>query len=141
MIRDLTTIAERQGASAQIGAELLGLQQQLFVQWHHWRDGTIDWLVLQQSCWPIRHQFEATLQRVGDLGCERVERTPWAQTVRTCWKLVSRKQALWTFLEHPGVELTNNSAERALRQSVIQRKITMASNPPKVRSAAADCSR
>ena len=31
---------------------------------------------------------------------------------------------LWTFLEIEGVEPTNNSAERALRQSVIQRKIS-----------------
>ncbi len=78
---------------------------------------------MEQSCWPIRNQFEATLQRVMELGCERVERTPWDQKVRTCWKLVSCQQALWSFLEHPGVELTNNTAERALRQSVVQRKI------------------
>jgi len=81
-------------------------------------------LELQQSCLPFRHQFEATLQRVVDLGCQRGERTPWAQTVRTCRKLVQRKQALWSFLEKPGIEPTNNAAERALRQSVIQRKIS-----------------
>jgi len=34
-IRDLTAIGERPGASAEIGAELLALQQQqLFAQWH-----------------------------------------------------------------------------------------------------------
>jgi transposase len=32
--------------------------------------------------------------------------------------------ALWTFLETRGIEPTNNAAERALRQSVIQRKIS-----------------
>ena len=31
--------------------------------------------------------------------------------------------ALWTPLETRGIEPTNNAAERALRQSVIQRKI------------------
>jgi hypothetical protein len=61
---------------------------------------------------------------VVDLGCERGERTPWAQTVRTCRQLVQRLEALWTFLEKPGVEPTNNAAERALRQSVIHRKIS-----------------
>ena len=59
-----------------------------------------------------------------DLGCQRGERTPWAQTVRTCRQLLQRKEALWTFLENQGVEPTNNAAERALRQSVIQRKIS-----------------
>jgi hypothetical protein len=42
------------------------------------------------------------------------------------------QRALWTFLEHPGIEPTNNAAAdevfsagvRALRQAVIQRKIT-----------------
>lgn len=59
-----------------------------------------------------------------DLGCERGERTPWAHTVRTCRQLLDLQQALWTFLEKPGVEPTNNGAERALRQAVIQRKIS-----------------
>ena len=59
-----------------------------------------------------------------DLGCQRGERTPWAQTVRTCQQLLQRREALWTFLEIHGVEPTNNAAERALRQSAIQRKIS-----------------
>ena len=125
LIRDLTAIAERQGVSGEIGLELLALQQQLFVQWHQWKDGTIDWDQLQQSCRPIRHFFEASLERVVELGFARKERTPWAQTVRTCHKLLQRKEALWTFLEIQGVEPTNNAAERALRQSVIQRKISL----------------
>jgi transposase len=59
-----------------------------------------------------------------ELGCQRGERTPWARTVRTCQQILQRSDALWTFLETPGVEPTNNAAERALRQSVIQRKIS-----------------
>ena len=47
-----------------------------------------------------------------------------------------RKQALWSFLEHPGIEPTNNAAERALRPAVIQRKITgLPSNSRGVQSA------
>jgi transposase len=125
LIRDLNAIAERQGVSGEIGLELLALQKQLFVQWHQWKDGTIDSPTLQLSCRPIRLQFEATLQRVVDLGFARKERTPWAQTVRTCQQLMKRKEALWTFLDHPGIEPTNKAAERALRQSVIQRKISL----------------
>jgi transposase len=124
LIRDLTAIAERQGASGEIGAQLLALQQQLFDQWHQWKDGRIDWPQLQQSCLPIRRTFEATLQRVVDLGCERGEQTPWAKTVRTCRQLLQRREALWTFLETPGIEPTNNAAERALRPSVIHRKVS-----------------
>jgi hypothetical protein len=79
---------------------------------------------LQQGCRPIRQAFVASLQRVVELGCERGERTPWAKTVRTCQQLHSVADGLWSFLEIEGVEPTNNAAERALRQSVIQRKIS-----------------
>lgn len=124
LIRDLTAIAERPGASAEFGAELLGLQQQLFAHWHQWKNGTIDWPSLQQGCRPIRQAFEATLQRVVELGYQRGERTPWAKTVRTCQQLLKVADGLWTFLEIEGIEPTNNAAERALRQSVIQRRIS-----------------
>ena len=124
LIRDLNAIAERPGASAEFGAQLLELQQQLFEQWHRYKGGTIDWLALQQECRPIRLAFEATLQQVVELGAQRGERTPWASTVRTCQKLLKVTGALWTFLETHGIEPTNNAAERALRQSVIQRKIS-----------------
>ena len=124
LIRDLRAIAERPGASAEFGSELLVLQQQLFDHWYRHRTGTIDRAALQQCCRPIRSAFEAVLQQVLHLGCRRGERTPWARTVRTCQQLLQRSEALWTFLDIQGVETTNNAAERALRQSVIQRKIS-----------------
>jgi transposase len=124
LIRDLLAIADRTGANAEFATQLLGLQQQLFEHWHQWKDGSIDWPTLQQACRPIQLAFEQTLQRVVELGIQRGERTPWARTVRTCQQLLKQKQALWTFLEHPGIEPTNNAAERALRQAVIQRKIS-----------------
>ena len=124
LIRDMVAIAERPGASAKFGAELLGLQQQLFGNWHRYKDGTIDWPALQQSCRPIRQAFVASLQRVMELGYQRGERTPWARTVRTCQQLLKVADGLWTFLTIEGIEPTNNAAERALRQSVIQRKIS-----------------
>jgi transposase len=124
LIRDLRAIAERSGASAEVGHQLLELQHQLFGCWHRYREGGIDWSGLQHSSRPIRQAFVATLQRVVDLGCNRGERTPWARTVRTCQQLLQRSDALWTFLTTEGIEPTNNAAERALRQSVIQRKIS-----------------
>ena len=124
LIRDLTAIAERPGASNEFGAQLLGLQQQLFRHWHRYKYGTIDWPALRQCCRPIRQAFEARLQQVVELGYQRGERTPWAKTVRTCQQILQLADGLWTFLEIEGIEPTNNAAERALRQSVIQRKIS-----------------
>ncbi|MCP9899394.1 transposase [Cyanobium sp. Cruz CV13-4-11] len=87
---------------------------------------------MQQGCRAIRRSFEATLQRAVELGYQRGGRTPWAKTVRTCQQVLQRSDVLWTFLEIQGVEPTNNVAVdrvfsagvRALRQSVIQRKIS-----------------
>ena len=110
LIRDLRAIAERQGASAELGAELLALQRELFAQWHRWKDGTIDWASLRRCCQPLRLAFEQTLQRVVDLGSKRGETTPWARTVSTCGQLLKHKEALWTFLEIQGIEPTNNAA-------------------------------
>ena len=132
MIRDLTAIAERPGASAEFGAQLLELQRQLFGHWHRYKEGTIDWPALQQSCRPIRQAFVvedfreavATLRRVVELGHQSGERTPWAKTVGTCRRLLPVADGLWTFLNIKGIEPTNNTAVRALRQSVIQRKIS-----------------
>ena len=124
VIRDLAAIAERPGAGAEFGAELLDLQQQLFALWRQWKDTAIDWSTLQLADRPIHQAFVAPLQGVVELGCQRGERTPWAKTVCTCHKLLQVDDGLWTFLEIEGIEPTNNAAERALRQSVIQRKIS-----------------
>ncbi|WP_094554164.1 transposase [Synechococcus sp. 1G10] len=126
LIRDLTVIEQRPGGSGEIGMALLALQRQLFEQWNDRNVGQNNHQQLQDSCLPIRLAFEATLQRVVDLGCERGERTPWAQTVSTCRQLAQCQLALWTFLEKPEIEPTNNAAERALRQPVIHRKISHA---------------
>jgi hypothetical protein len=59
-----------------------------------------------------------------ELGYQRGERTPWSKTVRTRQQILQLADGLWTFLETPGIKPTNNAAERALRQTVIQRKIS-----------------
>ncbi len=105
LICDLNAIAEHPGASAGFGAELLDLQQQLFGHWHRYEDGMIDWPGLQQSCRPIRQAFEARLQRVVELGCQRGERTPWAKTVSTAQQILRLVDGLWIFLKIDGIEL------------------------------------
>ena len=86
------------------------------------REGTIlDVTIIMQ---PTRQAIEATLKEVSNLGFAKREKTPWACTVRTCRKILKVEPALWTFLDHPDVEPTNNAAERALRPAVIHRKLS-----------------
>ncbi len=107
-----------------MGQRLLGLEQQLFEQWHRWREGQISRQQLQAMTTPIRQAIETTLKEVSDLGFAKGETKPWASTVRTCRQILKVEPALWTFLDHPDVELTNNAAERALRPAVIHRKLS-----------------
>jgi hypothetical protein len=46
-------------------------------------------------------------------------------------RLIKHESELLTFLDHPEIEPTNNRAERALRASVIMRKITFGSRSPR----------
>jgi len=49
---------------------------------------------------------------------------PHAKTRRTCRKLLSHAEALWTFVRVEGVEPTNNTAEQIVRHPVIMRKLS-----------------
>ncbi|MBM5817428.1 MAG: IS66 family transposase, partial [Cyanobacteria bacterium K_Offshore_surface_m2_239] len=122
--RDFTAIAERTGVNKEMGRRLLELERQMFEQWHHWREGKISRQDLKICMQPIRQAIAKTLQEVSDLGFSKREKTPWASTVRTCRKILKVEPALWTFLDHPDVEPTNNAAERALRPAVIHRKLS-----------------
>ena len=45
-----------------------------------------------------------------------------AKTEHTCRRILKFSAALWTFSHKPGVEPTNNAAERAIRPAVLWRK-------------------
>jgi transposase len=44
------------------------------------------------------------------------------KTAATCQELLKKEAALWTFVRVPGLDPTNNAAERALRHAVQWRK-------------------
>jgi len=45
-----------------------------------------------------------------------------SQVIEKIQNILKLEQALWTFVDHEGVEPTNNDAERALRRAVIWRR-------------------
>ena len=56
-----------------------------------------------------------TLERGGALGI--------AKTPGLCRGLLKREEAMWNWAKVPGLEPTNNLAERMLRPAVITRKV------------------
>lgn len=55
----------------------------------------------------------------------QASQTQRSRTANTCANLLRMWLALWTFLRNPLVPPTNNAAERALRDYVIQRKFVL----------------
>ncbi|MDV3347977.1 hypothetical protein D0962_28635 [Leptolyngbyaceae cyanobacterium CCMR0082] len=115
-------MAERMGASHEIGEALLRRQRWLFRWWHRVRDGTLSREQFICQVAHLRHGFKTTLDEAAALPIASDEQSPLAKTVRTCRRLLTVEPALWTFVSTIGVEPANNSAERALRAAVIWRK-------------------
>lgn len=114
LLRDFTAFTERGGASARVGRALLQDAQTMFARWHRVRDGTLThrrfWLEMR----PLRHRVERRLRRGTALADPK--------TAATCRDVLHLRPALWTFIDLPGVEPTNNAAERAIRPAVLWRR-------------------
>ena len=125
--RDLTAIAERSGVSKEIGEALLSRQRRLFRWWYQVRDGPLSREAFIERVNYLQTGFKAELEEAASLPIAKSEKTPLARTVRTCRQLLKVEPALWTFVYTPGVEPTNNAAERALRPAVIWRRTSFGS--------------
>lgn len=121
--RDFTAMAERSGVSAEIGQALLTIEQDIFALWYDFRAGTIGRDGLREQLWPLRQDLKQVLREAVSFGTKG--KTPLDKTARTCAKILQVEPALWTFIEHPGVEPTNNAAERAMRPAVLWRKVCL----------------
>lgn len=114
LIRDFTKIKERGSRSEEIGNSLLKYAQEMFHLWHRYVDGRMSRPALQLRMARIRKGIEELLEE--GLTCGH------AKTERTCKRILNLREALWTFVDVPNVEPTNNIAERTIRAYVLWRK-------------------
>lgn len=112
--REFIAWSERAGATARIGLALLAVEKQLFILWYRVREGTLAWADFQVAMLPLMARVSTLLQD-GVTGAD-------AKTQGTCRNLLKLEPALWTFVWEPGVEPTNNCAERPLRRAVLWRR-------------------
>ena len=121
--RDFTAMAERAGVSAEIGQALLDITHDVFALWYDFRTGMIGRAGLREQIWPLRQDLKQVLAEAVGFGTKG--KTPLDKTARTCAQILKVEPAIWTFVEHPGVEPTNNAAERAIRPAVLWRKVSL----------------
>lgn len=112
--RDFQAMIDRGGAGAPVG-EILLEQANVLGGWWHWvRDGTWSRATFRRYAGWLREGFREELVRGTRCACPK--------TAATCQELLKVEAALWTFVRVPGIEPTNNAAERGLRHAVQWRK-------------------
>ncbi len=93
---------EREGKSGQIGAALLEQQAMLFSHWHKVRDGTLSRADFIPQAEKISEQVK--LLEAACYEAKKGDKSPMAQTVRTCRELLKLEPAMWLFVRAAGVE-------------------------------------
>jgi transposase len=116
LLRDFQKLVERGGGSARVGQPLRTLAEELLTLWARVRDGTLT----PEAFLTQLPAFQHTIRHFLSEGAHSAH----PQTAETCRRILLVEPALWTFTAQPGVEPTNNAAERALRQAVIWRRIS-----------------
>lgn len=124
LVRQLTDLSQRQGKPGRLGAQMLEIAGQVF-KVHHAHAQALagadhrdhpGLIALREKLEPLRDRLRALLEQ-GAKGRH-------AKTRRFCEGLLAEYDALWTFCEAPGIDLTNNDAEQAMRHPVILRRIS-----------------
>jgi transposase len=115
--RNLLGIVEftKSSAGERFCRDALAEHARLFRLWHKFRGGLIDRRQLLLRSIPIQTRIFALAERHLD--------SPHREVRNLATALFEHNERLFTFLEHEGVEPTNNSVERALRTGVQWRKI------------------
>lgn len=99
-----------------LGYDLMRQVKLMFQHWRDYRSGKTSWRTFRRRMTPIRSTVDALLLRGVYSGHDRL--------MGMCNELYEHREWLWTFVDHEGVDPTNNAAERALRHAVIWRKLS-----------------
>lgn len=113
--RDFQAMIDRRDRGSGVGEDLLLYADILADHWPRVRDGTRTrgWFGREILPW-LREEVRQLLEDGSRCGC--------VKTAGVCRELLGIEASLWTFASRPGVEPTNNAAERAVRHAVCWRK-------------------
>jgi len=120
LVRDFTAHSEGLGAQKQFGAAGLEIAGRLFAAWGEFRRDA-DRNRLLERVGPLQEELRGLLEEAARKSARNRRHRTFAKN------LLKRWPALWSFASVPGVEPTNNHAERGLRGAVILRKLSLGS--------------
>ena len=115
--RDIQALIDHSHPQVQrLGHDLMRQVKRMFQHWRRYRTEEITWKTFQAWMHPVRDEVDGLLLRGAYSGNKRL--------MGMCDELYDHREWLWTFVDVPGIEPTNNAAERALRPAVIYRKLS-----------------
>src|SRR5450830_471372 len=120
LVRDFTAHREGLGAQKQFGTAGIEIAGRMFAAWGEFR-GDADRIRLLERIGPLQQELRALLEEAARKSARNRRQRTFAKN------LLKRWPALWSFAGVPGVEPTNNHAERGLRGAVILRKLSLGS--------------
>ncbi len=116
--RDFRRHADGLGEQKPFGEQGLQFTRQVFAAWRAYQHEHHDRARLKDEIAPIQTQLRQLLENASPKKARNRWHRQFANNLLKIWP------ALWTFVTTPGVEPTNNPAERALRGPVIHRKLS-----------------
>jgi len=123
LLRDLLAIVDAGFAGSARAKAIIEGAYAMFHEWHRYKEGQIEWDELRRLTAPFREALRAFCEA----GVAQEATAPLEVDRR--WRALSGQliklwPAVFNFLDMPGLEPTNNTAERALRGGVIWRRLT-----------------
>jgi transposase len=118
--RDFEFLAEGRGSDKILGQAGLAVCKELFWAWEIYAH-TGERPELKRRVRLLQRQLKAVLREHSIKHARYRESRRFARAMLKIWP------ALWTFAKSPGVQPTNNHAERCLRGAVIYRKLSLGS--------------
>jgi Transposase IS66 family. len=112
--RDFQKLVDRGGAAKELGEFGLAMTGIVFDVWHTFRGGGLSRSEMQSEM----AEWRATLRDQLRRGCAGAD----SKAAAFCQNVLAVEPALWTFVDKPQVQPTNNHIERILRSAVLWRK-------------------
>jgi len=122
LTRDWQSFIDRGGESERIGLQLMADRDRMFRWWRRVRDGTME----RED---FRRRMKRVRRRVGGL-VRDAEVCPDAKTAGMAKEILKLEPAMWTFVDVPELQPTNNIAERTIRHGVMYRKTSFGTQSP-----------
>lgn len=122
LTRDFQGFIDRGGKGGQLGEELMHQRNRFFTWYHQVREGSLP-----------REDFEKRMpeveREVGRL-LRQAEVCAEKKTAGMAREMLRWEKCLWTFVDVPDLEPTNNFGERCLRHAVMYRKTSFGTQGP-----------